>query len=104
MIPLTPLLPLWHPTDPSSFEPQQGANTRHWKLKQLDMEVDDGTDGAGTSGRGGRGRAATLAENNEQERERFMEVRSWEGRLSYYRHEERGGEPVLVVHMACFSA
>ena len=53
---------------------------RHWKLKKLDMEVDDGAEQAatGTSGRGGRGRAATLAENDEIERERFMEVSLWD--------------------------
>ena len=39
------------------------------------MDVDDGADAvAGPSGRGGRGRAATLAEVDEKERERFMEV------------------------------
>jgi hypothetical protein len=42
------------------------------------MEVDDGADAgvAGTSGRGagGRGRAATLADIEEEEKERFYEV------------------------------
>ncbi len=55
----------------------KGQGARGWKLKRLNMEVDDGAE-AGTSGRGGgargRGREATLADIEEQERERFMEV------------------------------
>ncbi|GAX83461.1 hypothetical protein CEUSTIGMA_g10886.t1 [Chlamydomonas eustigma] len=55
----------------------KGAGGRHWKLKHLSMEVDDGTDAgaAGVSGRGagGRGRAATLADIEEEEKERFYE-------------------------------
>ena len=63
-------------TCPVGYSLWQGSATRHWKLKKLDMEIDDSTEpaSAGPSGRGGRGRAATLAENDEVERERFMEV------------------------------
>lgn len=47
----------------------KGQTTRPWKLKHLDMEVDDGEAPA----KGARGRAVAAADNDEEERERFMQ-------------------------------